>query len=59
MIRGALAFIGSWVAMCAIGELALQIQEFGYIMLFGVISYWISEAARRWIAPNQAHQEGK
>lgn len=48
-LKGCAAFVGVWVAMCAIGELVLGIRSFGYSMAWGVVSFVVASYAERWI----------
>jgi len=48
-VGGFFAFLGSWVAMCSIGELVLGLTTFAWVMVFGVITCHVSTAAQKWI----------
>jgi len=48
-LSGFCAFIGSWLAMQSIGQVALSLESFGAIMIFGVITCWTAEAIQKWI----------
>lgn len=49
-VSGFLAFMAVWIAMMAIGEIALGIRAFGYIAMWGylsgTVSFWIADWAK-------------
>ena len=56
LLKGVAAFVGTWVAMMAVGEMVLQLSAFGYVAGYGVISFLIAERVERWIL-TEAHNE--